>query len=201
MSRDALTSCLVIRRGATTFKPRSPLGRLQHSGAGYGTRTHNLLITSQLRYQLRQPGKSREGFDEEVPVTRRLPIEPFAAYLALFILLHNWSSNPLIILPIGPGVQFYWSRPSRPKNAFAALAIATSFRFLCRPTHQPPRIPESNRSWSRSPQYSEKLLSLGLGRQPPETRSARHRRRDTLPLGVFMRTIPNWLRSDATRRG
>ena len=51
------------------------------------------------------------------------------AYHTLFILPYKRSSDLLIILPDGPGVQFYWSRSSRPKSAFAALAITASSSF------------------------------------------------------------------------
>ena len=121
--------------------------KVYKNGAGYGTRTHNLLITSQLRYQLRQPGKTWAGFGKGVPVTRRLPIVPFAAYHALFILPYYRSSTATPF----HGCTSTVAHLSRPIGVFVALAIATSLRFLCRPTHQPPRIPESNRSWLQSP--------------------------------------------------
>ena len=63
----------------------------------------------------RNPTSTSEAFHPSLPM--------------LFILPYKRSSNPLIILPIGQGVQLYWPRPSRPKNAFAALAIATSSSF------------------------------------------------------------------------
>ena len=46
---------------------------------------------------------------------------------------------------------------SRPIGVFAALAIATSFRFLCRPTHSTPHATFAAR-WSRTTRTSEPLV-------------------------------------------
>ena len=70
--------------------PGTPRGGLNMCPALGPIRTDARIPPSRLQGECHRPlgdkSISREGFDEGVPVTRHLPIVPFAAYHALFIL-------------------------------------------------------------------------------------------------------------------
>ena len=130
---------------------------VQKIGAGNGGRTHSLSLTRRAHHHCAIPAGEREGVVKAVPVTRRPPIVPFVAYHTLFILPQQRSC------PCRTNYRVPRVRRTRSSHSRLRLLL----RFLCRPTHQPPRIPESNRSWSRSPQYFEEYPLHQEGKSIP----------------------------------
>jgi hypothetical protein len=107
----------------------------------------------------------------------------------------------LIILPIGPGAQFYWFAPSASRGRACHIRDCDTFPF---PSHSLPA--SSLPLGGLEPPHPcplgcrRKSLPFPLGWHTilahPRVRGTVKRRR-----GVFMRTISNWQKVSATSRG